>query len=307
MTEERRVRARAFAPAHVTGVFAPAVEGRDPRARGSKGAGIVLELGVLATAEFQPGPQHRIQVTSDLRLPIPITEDVARRLRPQRAGTLRVHLTHQLPVGQGFGMSAAGATATALAVGALSDRSRSERIEVAHLADLFGRGGLGGVASIEGGGGLEFRTRGGIPPWGRTVHRPLTGTVVVGIVGGTLPSPKLLRSRRFLTRVTTASDGLDELLRRPGESRFFDLSERFTDRLGLAPPTLNRVLRGLRRRGAWAAQAMFGRSFFARPTNAARRREVLDWLETAGIRAVELAPAARGARVLETRRTERVP
>ncbi len=301
MTGSRVVRARSFAPAHVTGIFAPAVEARDPRGRGSTGAGIVLELGVRAVAEFRPGRSRRVVISSDVEIPLPISHEVARRLRPTRGGILTVHLTHELPVGQGFGMSAAGATATALAVGALSSRSRTEAVEIAHLADLFGGGGLGGVASIAGGGGLEFRIRGGLPPHGRTVHQPMTGGVFVGVAGGPLSSPRLLRNARFLGRVEAASEGLDELLHHPGEVAFFEGSERFTDRLGLTSPSLARILSALRRRGAWAAQAMFGRSFFARPRSPENRRAIVRWLENRGVRAVELSPARTGARLGEAR------
>jgi len=294
VVSERSVRAVAFAPAHVTGIFAPELKARDPRARGSIGAGLALELGAFAEAEFRPGTGHALRVTSDLGIPVPISTEVAHRLRPSRGGRLLVHLRHELPVGQGFGMSAAAAVATALAVARVAGRTRAEAIEVAHLADLFGRGGLGGVASIVGGGGLEFRRRGGIPPFGEVEHIALEGTLFVGVTGPPLPSPRLLGNDRFLARVQVASDGLDELLRHPAPTSFFYLSERFTDRLGLAPRRLKRVLRELRARGAWAGQAMFGQSFFARPKGPASRAEIVDWLERSGLRAVELAPASRG-------------
>lgn len=302
MSDSRPVRAEAFAPAHVTGVFSPSMAARDPRARGSTGAGIVLELGVYATAEFRPGRPRRVRLSSDLNIPLPISENVARRLAPRTQGDLAVHLTHQLPVGQGFGMSAAAAAATSLAVGALSSRPRSKVFEVAHLADLYGGGGLGGVAAIVGGGGLEYRSRAGVPPYGRTLHRPLGGQILIGLTGGPLPSPRLLRRPRFLERVENAGDGLADLLRHPDSDRFFRLSERFTDRMGLAPPSLLRLLKALRRRRAWAAQAMFGRSFFVRPRTAESRRDVVRWFETAGVPALELSPARRGARLLRTSR-----
>ena len=300
MTASRAYRAHAFAPAHVTGIFAPSTDARDPRARGSTGAGLVLELGVHAVAQFEPGRSGGLRLLADVPIPLPISREVARRLRPTEPGRLTVRLVHQLPVGQGFGMSAAGAAATALAVGRLSRRSRSESIVVAHLADLFGGGGLGGVAAIEEAGGIEFRTRAGIPPWGTVVHRPLAGTVFVGVTGEPLPSPALLRSARFLRRVAAAGEPLGELLRRPSAGDFFSASERFTDRLALASRRLAATLRGLRRQGAWAAQSMFGHSFFARPRDAAGRRRVVQWLERAGLPAVELAPARRGARVLSS-------
>jgi pantoate kinase len=296
VTDSGVVRASSFAPAHVTGIFRPALTARDPRGRGSTGAGIVLELGVRAHAEFHPGEAHQVRVMSDLGVPLPISEDVACRLSASTPGVLTVRLTHELPVGQGLGMSAAGATATALAVAAVLDIPRADAVRFAHLSDLFGGGGLGGVAAIIGGGGLEFRTRGGLPPLGIVKHRPLPGSLLVGILGAPLPSPRLLRSARFLARVTDASEGLDELLARPGTASFFDLSEQFTDRMGLAPPPLLRVIRGLRHRGTWAAQAMFGRSFFARARDPSHRQEAVRWLQGAGIPVVEISPSRSGAR-----------
>jgi len=284
----------AFAPSHVTGIFAPSLTARDPRGRGSVGAGIVLELGVRATARYRVGGRARVCLTSDLGRRLEISEEVAKRLLGAGPGRLDIHLTHDLPVGQGFGSSAAGATATALAAARLFGRPRLEAVQVAHLADLFGGGGLGGVAAVLGG-GLEVRVRPGIPPFGQVIHRPFPEALLVGVVGGPLPSPAILSSPRVLTRIHHAARGLDRLGPRPTTAEFFALSERFTDRVGLAPLPLRDVIRALRRRGAWAAQAMFGRSFFARPRSPPARREVLRWLTEHRIRAVELRAANRGA------------
>jgi pantoate kinase len=294
MKVERGFRVRAFAPGHVTGIFAPATESRDPRGRGSRGAGLVLELGVYADASHRPGGPRRVRVTSDTGAPVPISTETARRLAPA-VGTTTVHLTHQLPVGQGFGTSASGATATALAVAVLAGIARRDAITTAHLADLFGGGGLGGVAAIQGG-GLELRRSPGIPPWGKIDHVPVRAPLFVAVAGGAMPSPTLLSDRRALARVTAAASGLDELLRSPTLPRFLEASERFTDRAGFAPRELTRLLAGLRDHGAWAAQAMFGRSLFAVPRNAAGRLAIVEHLREHGVRAIELRPARSGAR-----------
>jgi pantoate kinase len=296
VSTERARHAQAFAPAHVTGIFRPAEAGRDPRARGSLGAGIVLELGVHATAAFEPGRRRVVRIRADVDRPLPISEDVARRLFPPGNGTLTVRLRHELPIGQGFGLSAAGASATALAVARLFGTERTTALATAHLSDLYGGGGLGGVASIAGGGGLEFRRRAGIPPWGEVVHRRLPGTLIVGVVGGPIPSPSILRSPHALTRIHRAAEGLDALLARPSSARFFVASERFTDRAGLESPALRATIRALRRRGARAAQAMFGRSFFVRTEDPRSRAAVAEWLRAARVPAVELSAARLGAR-----------
>jgi pantoate kinase len=210
---------------------------------------------------------------------------------------LTVHLSHDLPVGQGFGMSAAGALATALAVRALSGGPRSHAIEVAHLADLYGGGGLGGVAAILGG-GLEIRTRAGVPPFGRVAHHPFRSPILVGVVGRPIPSPSVLRDPRALRRIARASRRWERLGDCAVPEAFFRLSERFTDRAGLASPMLTRAIRALRRRGAWAAQAMFGESFFALPCTVSGREACLEWLRKQGIRAVEIRAATLGARLV---------
>jgi pantoate kinase len=290
-------RARAFAPGHVTGVFRPSSRARDPRGRGSVGAGVVLELGVHAVAEFRPGSEPRFRLTSDLGRPLRISEEAGRRLASGVRGTLTVHLTHDLPVGQGFGTSASGATATALAVARVVGRPRSDAVEVAHLSDLFGGGGLGGVAAILGG-GLELRRRPGIPPWGRVVHRPFRRPLLVGVVGNPIPTPRVLSNPHVVDRIQNAAEGLERLGSRPSIESFFDLSERFTDQSGLASSSVRAVIRALRRRGAWAAQAMFGRSFFALPKTPAARTTVVDWLERQEIRGVEVRASRTGARLL---------
>jgi pantoate kinase len=299
MTAARARTVRAFAPGHVTGVFRPQVTSRDPRGRGSVGAGLVLELGAWAEARFSPGSSVRVSVTGDGPGPWPISEEVARRLARGLAGRVRVRLSHELPVGQGFGMSAAGALATALSVGALAGEPRRRSVEVAHLADLFGGGGLGGVAAILGG-GLEVRLRAGVPPFGRVLHRPLGHPFFVGVVGRPIPSPSVLGDTVALRRIARAARGWETLQKNPSARRFFPISERFSDRAGLSSPAVARVVRELRHRGAWAGQAMFGESFFAVPRSRSAKEECLHWLRDEGVRAVEIRTATVGARVVRT-------
>jgi pantoate kinase len=287
-------RSVAFAPGHVTGFFVPDVTARDPRARGSIGAGLVLELGVTASAEWYPRESSRTVVAADIPGRLPISQEVARRLVPPHSGRVTVRLAHQMPVGQGFGMSAAGALATALAVAGLFQIPRRRAVEVAHLAELFGGGGLGGVAAISGG-GLEFRVRAGLPPEGRITHRPFSSPILVGVVGGPMPSPRVLRDPRILRRISDAARHFPPKDRPLSATGFLSTSERFTDRVGLTSPPLARTLRTIRSEGGWAAQAMFGRSFFAVPQSRSARTRILFQLQSRGIRVVELSAARKGA------------
>lgn len=195
-------------------------------------------------------------------------------------------------------MSAAGALATALAITAATGDSRTVAVETAHLADLFGGGGLGGVSAILGG-GVEVRERPGIPPWGRVKHLPVRGAVFVIVAGAAMPSPSLLGDPHFLARVErAAAPGLTRLGGQASLSKFLREAERFTDALRLGPPTVLRRVRALRAPGTRVAQAMFGRSLFAWSRTGPARVALLKHLRRLGLRAVEVPLADRGARVL---------
>lgn len=288
-------RARAFAPGHVTGLFAPAASGPDPRGRGSVGAGIVLERGAEATADWWPSGPRRLRVRSPETSDLPISTEVARRLWVPFGGSLDIEIAHGLPIGRGFGMSASGALATALAVARATGATRQHAIEVAHLAELFGGGGLGGVAAILGG-GLEIRERPGVPPFGAVRHAPFVPSIFLSVAGRPLLSPPLLGDPMFLARVSAAAEeGLEYLGREPSVERFLVASERFTDRLALAAPPLRRTIRSMRNRDVAVAQAMFGRSLFAVAVSPPGRAHIERSLERAGLPAVELNAATRGA------------
>jgi pantoate kinase len=289
--------ARAFAPHHVTGLFSPSLEARDPRARGSVGAGLVLDRGVTAIAEWEPGRRRRIDLESSPGARLEISGEVTRRLLAERTGRLRVRLEHALPIGQGFGASAAGALATGLAVASVLGVPERRAVEVAHLAELFGRGGLGGVAAILGG-GLELRLRPGVPPFGQVRHRRVRADLIVGVVGPPIPSAGLLGGRRAAERFRKGTELLEELARAPDLNRFWEASSAFTEAVGLASPRLRSVLGGLRLRGAHAVQTMFGESFLAsRPPGASSAR-IVRWLTEQGVRFWEVGTGARGARTL---------
>jgi len=283
--------ARAFAPAHVTGFFAPDVSARDPRGRGSVGAGVVLEAGVTATARYLASRVQRVHVRAPEGADLPISLDVARRFVGERRGVFDVDLTHDLPIGQGFGTSAAGALATGLAMASLLGLPRRRATETAHLADLFGGGGLGGVAAILGG-GMELRTRPGLPPSGRVLRYAFAPSIVLSVVGPPLPSPPLLRDPLFLDRVRAAAGAaVQRLSRRPTSGRFLVESEEFTDALQLGSRRLRGTIDAVRRTGARCAQAMLGESLFAVPATAEVRRAVLRVLERRRLPAVELSAA----------------
>ena len=207
-----------------------------------------------------------------------------------------MHVTHDLPISQGFGMSAAGTLAACLATARAIGLPTEEAVSIAHLSELFGGGGLGGVAAILGG-GWEMRTRAGIPPFGKIQHRPFRRRLILSVAGPPLRSPTLLGSNEFLARVhQIGTRAMRRLLHQPTSNRFLQEAETFTDELGLGPPRLCRLIQTVRDDGAWAAQAMLGRSLVAIPPDNAVRRRILARLRQLSLPTFEVAAASDGAR-----------
>jgi len=117
-----------FCPGHITGLFSIHDQGKEILARGSRGAGVNLSLGAISAISLKPPEPSESGGSLALKLAVKGVNDfevdpriygsVIESLLPERGAgweaNVRVNL--QLPVGQGFGMSGAGALATAVAM-----------------------------------------------------------------------------------------------------------------------------------------------------------------------------------------------
>lgn len=292
--------AAAFAPGHVTGIFDPRLGSPDPLARGSVGAGVVLDLGARARAQVWPAPpgQARIELLERSRpVRLPITERALSLLPGVSGQIVRVDLVHELPVAQGLSMSAAGAVASALATGTALGLPPTEAFAAAHRAELELHGGLGGVAAIMDGGGVEVRRSPGLPPHGKVERTPLRIGFFLGTTGAPLPSPPLLSDPAFLHRVASAAEHwIGSLGPPPVDWRtVLEVFERFTDELGLAPPVLRSVIQDLRAQRCRAAQAMLGNTLIVWAPDEEAEADLLSLLRRAHLTPWRVHVGSRGA------------
>ncbi|MFQ5907955.1 MAG: pantoate kinase [Thermoplasmata archaeon] len=173
----------AFCPGHLTAFFQMRPHA-DPYRAGSRGAGLSLSRGVHTKVQAKDASKERITVRLNGYLEPAETTERAVSLFLEEPLDVRVDSEVQLPIGQGFGMSGAGALSTVLALNeALGEpRSRDEVIAVAHRAEVEAQTGLGDVYP-QALGGLDIRERPGAPPHG-LVHRvPLEADVVLVVLG----------------------------------------------------------------------------------------------------------------------------
>ena len=149
-----------FIPAHITGFFS-IENNQDPLKNGSCGAGFLLDRGVKTTLKDSSEFKININQGTDIVInevlkhfnidsPFEITQDI------------------QLPIGAGFGTSAASALSLSMALNEFFDcgYSYDECGQIAHKVEVSLGGGLGDVIG-QTGSGLVLRTSPGAPGVGR--------------------------------------------------------------------------------------------------------------------------------------------
>lgn len=307
-------RAAAFSPGHVTGLFEIHDAAQELERRGSRGAGFSLSRGAISVVEVAPAdslqidvllngeaseaPVTRDAVTSLLKeavrdARIPLNKDAP---KGQRARIhVRVSTQLQLPVSQGFGMSAAGALSASLALAKTLRMGRSEAVRAAHNADVAQRGGLGDVVGAALG-GFEIRTAPGLPPFGNITNFLGYGDAVLCVVGGELETRRILGDPKARQGVNAAGGrALAELLKSPSLATFLDQSQAFARESGLLPEELDRAMHAASPHGN-ASMSMLGNSLFAFGTTP----RLVDALEPFGeVMVVPVSDA--GARLVEVR------
>ena len=99
----------------------------------------------------------------------PVTRLALKYLIGNNSLGITVKTRLDLPMGQGFGMSAAGSLSACHAVAKICGLSESDALRASHFAEVRLGTGLGDVISSFFG-GFEIRKTPGIPPWGMIEH-----------------------------------------------------------------------------------------------------------------------------------------
>jgi pantoate kinase len=252
-------RVTAFCPGHISGYFRR-VDGASTASTGSIGAGIVISEGVTATVT--PSEKTSIRIVSrdetgrGVRIDtgsLPV-ESVMNRL----GITAAVQTECRLPIGAGFGLSAAALLATLTALNRLFtlDLAPRDIAEYAHETEVAHRTGLGDVAACQGGGRV-VRYGPGIDA--RIVRTYDLDSSLYMVSFGPIHTPLVLGSDEQMARVSAAFP--DSTPKNPDD--FFQLSREFTLKSGLATQEVLEVLDACERAHVPASMTMLGNGVFA--------------------------------------------
>ena len=270
-------RARAYCPAGITSFFEicdRTYDGKliaDPLQIGARGGGFSPDKGVLTEVVVAEAEEEQIQVViNEESYPeAETTKFVVKMLTEKVSETYTVTVRHcvDVPIGAGFGSSAAGALSTALALSNVLglNLTYNQLGRIAHIAEVKSRTGLGTVGPLLFGGcGLSIEP--GAPGFARLDrilvspnHRLIIGTF------GPYSTKEILASEEKREIINDwGKKTLRRILDKPSLENFMAACKTFALETGLATKRVQKLMELSKKAGAvGAAQNMLGEAVHA--------------------------------------------
>ncbi len=252
---------------HLTGIFEIRDMHPDPLFKGSRGAGLSINRGVITT--IQPSKRERIEIYYDhqeiSRKEALVTSKVLDLLGTDvELKNFQISHEFEIPLSSGYGASAAGALGTAFAVNEFLDLGYPDMklFQIAHTAEVLARGGLGDIIGLYQG-GAELRIQEGAPGIGKTVSLNGYNEWNIGTVhlGPLKTSLVLTNSAKRAAINKSGTELISELQKKPTFENFIFLCAKFTKEANLASPRLKQQLTVLPA-SVFGGQIMLGEAFF---------------------------------------------
>jgi len=258
----------AFSPCQITGFFRIHDGFKDANRIGSTGTGICVEQGVTTRVTLDPSSHRKdLILLNGKPLERPVVSRIVLRKFREKVGTFSARVSHssELPVGCGYGTSGAGALSLAFAINENLGQplKRLEAAQIAHVAEVEARTGLGTVAS-EFTGGVVVRLKAGAPGVGVTKRFMFgRGLRVVSGAFGPMRKTRVLGNASLSDRVNSCADNfVSRFLRKPDSERFVEFSSRFSECLSLKSARLDHAMKHVAARGFMSGMMMLGESLF---------------------------------------------
>lgn len=260
------MKASSFVPGHITGFFEIHDSAEDIRQRGSRGAGICLSLGMRTTVSVSDSKVQSIEVLIDDKVhKESVTEVAIRNIIGEEPYGIKVESKSELPAGQGFGMSGAGALGTSLALDSALGLSlpKEKIICAAHCAEVACGTGLGDVMP-QSAGGIVIRKKEGCPPYG-TLEKIESDDIdiVLCIIGEDLSTKSIISDSEYRKKINeNGHECLSQLIKSPKLWELMWLSLAFSKSTELMEKEVEEAVMVARKHGL-ASMSMLGNSLFA--------------------------------------------
>lgn len=262
---------KVFAPASITGFF-EICDHDDPRLKGSRGAGITLDEGIVTRTLVRDGDGglsvrfngEEIEGNNISRTAV----DIILKRFSLDVGDVDIVIDHEfgLPISAGFGTSAGFAEGVCYTLPKLFgvDLTFKQMGELAHFAELSESTGLGDVVSSING-GCVLRLREGSPV-NAIIDKiqPTEPIYVFSKTIGLLDTKNIIEDPVHKKRINeSGSHLLGQLLKKPDIENFIRLSRKFATNSNLVTKEVNEILEIFDEETLGSSMAMLGNTAFA--------------------------------------------
>src|SRR3990172_1733516 len=236
----------------------------DPERIGARGGGFAIERGVRAQVKVKKSTNTHINVVINGRLApeAQTTKWALERLLEKARIAMNVEVSFKVsvPMGAGYGTSAAGTAASCLALADAADLdvTFNELGKITHVAEGINRTGLG-TASAMFVGGFVLVTEPGAPGIG-SVDRLIfpTDHAIICAYLGPMQTREVLSQTDLAHRINPlAQRAMQEIRKKPNLATFLAESRKFSQEIGFQSPEITSLIETMISGGAvGAAQNM---------------------------------------------------
>lgn len=261
---------KVFVPAHITGFF-EIVNNENPILKGSRGAGIALDEGVITETSLKEGSGKitiKLNNKKSMKNTIsPRAIDILSQQYELDLSDYDICINHQtnLPISAGFGTSAGFALGVSFTLPKLLglNISFNKCGELAHLTEISESCGLGDVIS-EMHGGMVIRLKEGSPVLAKIDKIPITKPVyVITKTLSALNTGDFIENPTFQKRINDSGKKLlNSLLLNPSVENFMKLSRQFSENAELIKHELREILDIMDEESICSSMAMLGNTAF---------------------------------------------
>lgn len=260
-----------FVPSHITGFF-EIIDNENPLKKGSRGAGVVMDMGVITETKISEGSGIKIKINGkNDPVNATITEKTIEIIkRSFSLDNKKIIIKHevQVPIGAGFGTSAAFALGTAFGISNILKLplTFNGAAQIAHIAEVEMKSGLGDVIG-ELSGGMVLRLKGGAPGIGITDKLLLDKEEDLYIISkclGEIKTADIIEDPLYREKINSVGrELLLKLIHDPEPEKLMSLSRKFAQKTGLISGEVFEIIKTLEDEAIGASMAMLGNTAFA--------------------------------------------
>ena len=259
---------KVFVPSHITGFFS-IFDNPNPLKKGSRGAGIVLDKGVKTTIkENNLSNENIVKINGKIdEYNSVITYEVLNLLKKSFNFDTPLIINHEidLPIGCGFGTSAAFALATSMATSKLLELplNFNQVAGIAHCVEVNLGTGLGDLIA-EANGGIVLRLKEGPPGYGEIKKITDDSLYVISKVVGDIDTSSVIENPDYIKKINSAGEGMLNILNKDfNPENFMRLSYEFAKKTSLISDEVQEIINTLNNETIGSSMAMMGNTAFA--------------------------------------------